>query len=100
MTGGAVRAVNVQGQLPEVLAHADRLYEENKMPEALAYLQQFDHQEAELLWRLARLCYKVSVDDCHKKERLSEYQLNSERNFADVSTSCSTLVFRAKVKLT
>ena len=30
-----------------------------------------------------------------KKERLSEYQLNSERNFADVPTRCSSLHIRA-----
>lgn len=60
VTGGVVTAASEQERLPDVLARADQLYKENKMPEALSYLRQFDTQEeAELLWRLARLCYKV-----------------------------------------
>jgi hypothetical protein len=40
----------------------DRLYEENKMKEALTYLERCsDSPEAEILWRLARLCYKVRL---------------------------------------
>ena len=64
VTGGVARAASVREQLPEVLARADQLYQGNKMPEALTYLRQFDQQEeAELLWRLARLCYKVRIAD-------------------------------------
>lgn len=47
--------------LRDTLDVVDRLYEENKMKEALAYLERCsDSPEAEILWRLARLCNKVS----------------------------------------
>ena len=70
VTGGVVTAASEQERLPDVLARADQLYKENKMPEALSYLRQFDTQEeAELLWRLARLCYKVRGQDWpHQKD--------------------------------
>lgn len=46
----------------DTLEVADKLYGENKMKEALAYLERCsDSPEAEILWRLARLSYKVSV---------------------------------------
>lgn len=39
----------------------DTMYDQNKMKEALAYLERHsDSTEAEILWRLARLCFKVS----------------------------------------
>ena len=64
--GCAVGGVNialadgVRDQLPSIVSHVDVLYEENKWTEALEYLQQFNQlEEAEVLWRLARLCYKV-----------------------------------------
>ena len=45
----------------EIIQQVDKLYEENKMKEALAYLEKHsDSTEAEVLWRLARLCYKVT----------------------------------------
>lgn len=47
--------------LENTIQEVDRLYDQNKMKEALAYLERCsDSPEAELLWRLARLCYKVS----------------------------------------
>lgn len=47
--------------LQDTLQVVDQLYEENKMKEALTYLERCsDSPEAEILWRLARLCYKVS----------------------------------------
>ena len=54
------KAVGPVNQLPQILQHVDRLYEENQMQEALAYLESLAHwEEGEVLWRLARLCYKV-----------------------------------------
>ena len=54
------QATTTQNQLPQILQHVDRLYEENQMQEALAYLEPLAHwEEGEVLWRLARLCYKV-----------------------------------------
>ena len=48
--------------LRDTLEVTDRLYGENKMKEALTYLERCsDSPEADILWRLARLCYKVSV---------------------------------------
>ncbi len=47
--------------LAEILSVADQFYECNKMEEALRYLEVFhDSSESEILWRLARLCYKVN----------------------------------------
>lgn len=54
------QAAASHNQLPQILQHADQLYGDNKMQEALAYLETLAHwEEAEVLWRLARLCYKV-----------------------------------------
>lgn len=47
--------------LSQTIQTVDKLYGENKMKEALAYLERnSDNTEPEILWRLARLCYKVS----------------------------------------
>ena len=55
-----VKAAVVNDRLEDVLQHADELYEGNKMRETLTYLEQHsDSTDAELLWRLARICYKV-----------------------------------------
>lgn len=49
-------------RLSMTLVKVDTLFDENKMTEALAYLEPYgDSSEAEILWRLARLCYKVSL---------------------------------------
>ncbi len=50
----------VQGVVQHVVQHVDGLYDNNKWKEALTYLEQHrDTNNHELLWRLARLCYKV-----------------------------------------
>lgn len=47
--------------LVQVVELVDELYLRNKMKEALTCLEEHgDSQEAEILWRLARLCYKVT----------------------------------------
>lgn len=47
--------------LSDTIRVVDRLYDENKMKDALAYLESHsDSPEAEVLWRLARLYFKVS----------------------------------------
>lgn len=44
----------------ETIRQVDLLYKSNKMKEALVYLERHsDSNDAEILWRLARLCYKV-----------------------------------------
>ena len=51
-----------QKELKNVLDTVDRLYDANKMEEGLAYLEKYSVTDnAEVLWRLARLCYKVSI---------------------------------------
>ena len=51
-----------QETLAQTIEVVDRLYDENKMVEALAYLEKFSEStEADILWRLARLCFKVSL---------------------------------------
>ena len=58
----SLKARKPDGQsITEVIQAADRLYDSNKMKEALAYLERHsESKDAEVLWRLARLCYKVS----------------------------------------
>ena len=49
-------------ELSRIIRTVDNLYDEDKMKEALAYLERYsDSTEAEILWRLARLCHKVSL---------------------------------------
>lgn len=49
-------------QTQKIIGQADQLYDSNQWKEALAYLEQYaDSRNAEVLWRLARLCYKVSI---------------------------------------
>jgi tetratricopeptide (TPR) repeat protein len=49
-----------QPLVSEIVARADELYEANQMREGLSYLKQYAHlDEVEVLWRLARLCYKA-----------------------------------------
>jgi len=51
-----------QKDLKNVLDTVDKLYEANKMEDGLAYLERYSYSDnAEILWRLARLCYKVSI---------------------------------------
>ena len=61
--GGVVQAASTKEQLPWLLKEVDRLYENDKMREALELLQPLgeegEGEEVEALWRLARLCYKV-----------------------------------------
>ena len=49
--------VNVQ----EIIEKADQLYHDNKVREAYEYLHQYkDVDNADVQWRLARLCYHMS----------------------------------------
>ena len=49
-------------QTDKIVGQADQLYEANQWREALTYLEQYAAStSAEVLWRLARLCYKVSL---------------------------------------
>lgn len=46
--------------LSDTIQTVDKMYDENKMKEALTYLERHsESKEAEVLWRLARLCFKV-----------------------------------------
>lgn len=55
------RQVGSPPPLADTIQTVDRLYDSNKMKEALAYLERHSGStDAEILWRLARLCYKVS----------------------------------------
>ena len=57
--------------LSQAIEVADRLYDSNKMEEALAYLEKYsESSEAEILWRLARLCFKVRVSTVSFSELL------------------------------
>ena len=48
--------------ISETIKVADQLYNANKMKEGLVYLEKHsDSTEAEILWRLARFCYKVRL---------------------------------------
>lgn len=50
----------VKQPFSEIIQEVDKLYDNNKMKEALTYLERHSESvEAEVLWRLARLCYKV-----------------------------------------
>lgn len=49
----------------EIVDTVDRLYDANKMEEGLTFLEKYsDSNEAEILWRLARLAYKVLNYSC------------------------------------
>ena len=73
LSGGALLAVlsaqtrttamttSVEEQTDRITGQADQLYEANQWREALTYLEQYNEStNVEVLWRLARLCYKVS----------------------------------------
>ena len=52
---------SVEEQTDRITGQADQLYEANQWREALTYLEQYSEStNVEVLWRLARLCYKVS----------------------------------------
>lgn len=59
-------ATTTKDQLPHILEDVDRLYESNKMREALEILEPLgregkeEEEKVDVLWRLTRLCYKVS----------------------------------------
>ena len=56
----AAAATSVEEQTEKIIGQADQLYDSNQWKEALAYLEQYaDSTNVEVLWRLARLCYKV-----------------------------------------
>ena len=60
-TLNAASAKATEENLAQTIEVVDRLYDANKMEEALVYLEKYsDSTEAEILWRLARLCFKVS----------------------------------------
>ena len=61
-TSAAMAAsTSVEEQTERITSQADQLYDSNQWKEALAYLEQYaDSTNVEVLWRLARLCYKVS----------------------------------------
>ena len=55
------RSVEEDEQTDKIINQADQLYDSNQWKEALAYLEQYaESTNVEVLWRLARLCYKVS----------------------------------------
>lgn len=57
---------SVEEQVDKITAEADQLYDSNRWKEALTYLEQYAAStDVEVLWRLARLCYKVSQCDCY-----------------------------------
>lgn len=56
------QATVVEDRIQGVVQYVDGLYDSNKWKEALTYLEQHkDTNNHELLWRLARLCYKVGT---------------------------------------
>ena len=63
VAGGVVQAATTKEQLPWLLKEVDRLHDNDKMSEALELLQPLgeegEGEEVEVLWRLARLCFKV-----------------------------------------
>lgn len=51
---------SLEEQTDKIVTQADQLYDSNRWREALTYLEQYaDSTDVEVLWRLARLCYKV-----------------------------------------
>lgn len=64
------RASTVHLQLPTILQQADVLYKEDKMREGLQLLEPHESMgEAEVLWRLARFCYKVGKFHSSEKKQ-------------------------------
>lgn len=60
MAAAATTSVEEQTER-KIISQADQLYDSNQWKEALAYLEQYaESSNVEVLWRLARLCYKVS----------------------------------------
>ncbi len=54
------QAAMVEDRIQLVIQQVDSLYDSNKWRDALSYLEHHrDTSDPELLWRLARLCYKV-----------------------------------------
>ena len=68
VAGGVVQAATTKEQFPWLLKEVDHLYDNDKMREALELLQPLgeegEEEEVEVLWRLARLCYKVMSTSC------------------------------------
>lgn len=61
MAAATSRSVEEDEQTDKIIGQADQLYDSNQWKEALAYLEQYaESTNVEVLWRLARLCYKVS----------------------------------------
>ena len=57
---GSAMTTSLEDQLEKIVAEADRLYDSNRWREALEYLEQYaSSTDVQVLWRLARLCYKV-----------------------------------------
>lgn len=60
LSSTSAMAVSTGDQMDKIICEADQLYDSNQWKEALAYLEYYaDSTDAEVLWRLARLCYKV-----------------------------------------
>ena len=56
----SAKCTSMDEQVPQIVEHADILYDSNRMQEALKYLEHYSEStSAEVLWRLARVCYKV-----------------------------------------
>ena len=56
------RTASMDDQVETVISHVDKLYDSNKMREAMEYLEKYSETtDPELLWRLARVCYKVML---------------------------------------
>jgi tetratricopeptide (TPR) repeat protein len=69
-------ADTAQPAVSEIVSRADELYDSNRMREGLTYVTQYAHlDEVEVLWRLARLCYKTGkyhTADKEESKRLAE----------------------------
>ena len=85
-----------QARTRDAIRQADDLYEQNKMVEALRLLERYGEEgssnrssrsNAEVLWRLARLCYKVGkygTQDRAEAEQLSRAGMG----FAERAVQC------------
>jgi hypothetical protein len=68
-------------QTDKIIGQADQLYDSNQWKEALAYLEQYaESSNVEVLWRLARLCYKVS-DIFHNKINMKPGRVRNVSKF-------------------
>lgn len=56
------KTTSMDDQVETIISHVDNLYDSNKMREAMEYLEKYNETtDPELLWRLARVYYKVKI---------------------------------------